>query len=44
MLRLMKLMTGNTTYTVEELADKLDEATGGTRSRPRRPKGLPTVL
>ena len=27
-----------------ELADKLDEATGGTRSRPRRPKGLPTVL
>ena len=26
-----------------ELADKLDEATGGTRSRPRRPKGPPTV-
>ena len=26
-----------------ELADKLDEATAGTRSRPRRPKGAPTV-
>jgi sensor histidine kinase YesM len=26
-----------------ELADKLDEATGGTRSRPHRQKGPPTV-
>jgi sensor histidine kinase YesM len=25
-----------------ELNDKLDEATAGTRSRPRRPKGPPT--